>query len=167
MTNISGLVPCVCLFLRFGGRSFYVNLVTWSIFWHFLVRIPGTMNLCHFDLGGFIPLGLVEVFLVVWIVWMVVSPRDMGVHFFLSPPDYGTVGWMLLYLGWVQSDVRSPGVDGLVWPIDNRRNALIWVRLDALYFVSSYLTIISDLSQLLFVSDNRLSLASRGPSIRC
>ena len=55
--------------------------------------------MCHFDIGGFIPLGLVEVFLVGWIVWMVLYPRDIGVHVCLYPPDYGHVGWMLLYLG--------------------------------------------------------------------
>ena len=112
-------------------------------------------------------MGLVEVFLVGWNVWMVLSPCDMGVHVCLSPPDYGPIGWMLLFLGWVQADVSRPGVYGPGWPTHNCRNALIWVREDALSFMSSYLTIIADMSQLLFVSDNKLSLASRGPSIRC
>ena len=63
VTNVSGLVPCVCLFLRFGGRAFYVNLVTWLIFRQYIVWRPGKMHLCKFYLGGFIPLVLVEVLL--------------------------------------------------------------------------------------------------------
>ena len=41
-----------------------------------------------------------------WIFWMVVSPRDMGVHVCLDPPEYGPVGWKLLSLNWVLSDAR-------------------------------------------------------------
>ena len=49
-----------------------------------------------------------------WIFWMVVSPRDMGVHVCLDPPDYGPVGWKLLYLYWVRADDLCLGVDGPV-----------------------------------------------------
>ena len=82
--NIFRLVTCVLLFPRSSGRSFSIKLVIWLIFQKYLVQIPRTIHLCFFDLGGFIPLGLVGIFLVCFIGWVVVSLHDLGVHVFLD-----------------------------------------------------------------------------------
>ena len=39
-----------------------------------------------------------------WIFWMVVSPRDMGVHVCLDPPDYMVLlgGCYFLWIGYRQ-----------------------------------------------------------------
>ena len=58
-----------------------------------------------FDISVFIPLGFVDNLLVGWIWWVVVSPHDLGVHVWLSPPEYFPVGWVLLSLGWVHAYV--------------------------------------------------------------
>ena len=119
------------------------------------------MHLRWFDLGWFITLDLVEVVLVGWFGWVVVYPRELGVHVCLAPPEYCPVGWVSLYFGWVLVYFHCPWVYGPGFPIRNCRNALIWVSIYAFYILASSLVIITDLRQLSLVSANSLSVASR------
>ena len=104
-TALTRLVSLVLRFPILGGCAVYVRMVTWSIFWKCLVRIPGTMHLLHFDLGGLTPLRLVEDVLVGWLGWVVVLLHEMGEHFYLALPGACHVGWVLNSLVWVNADV--------------------------------------------------------------
>ena len=64
------------------------------------------MNLNQFDIGGFIPLVLLEVVLMGWIGWVVVSLHEMGVNVCLDPPGSFPLGWLLLSLVWAQEDIH-------------------------------------------------------------
>ena len=59
------------------------------------------MHICLFGIVGFIRLFLVEVVLVGWIGWVVVSPHDLCMNFCLDYPDSSPVGLVLIPLGWV------------------------------------------------------------------
>ena len=91
---------------------FSFNLETWLIFKRCLVRIPGTIHIRCYYIGGFTPLGLLDVVLVGWIGWVLVSTCYLGVHVCLAPPKSCTVEWVLLSLGWVCEYFLCPGVDG-------------------------------------------------------
>ena len=124
------------------------------------------MHLCYFYLGVFIILGLVKFVLVGCFGWVVVSPRELGIHVFLYPPESCLVGCLFLYLGWFLADVFCPELYGPCWPIWHHSTALIWVRVGALSVEASTLEILSNVIQFFFLSTDSLNGASRGCPIR-
>ena len=115
LTPSAGCVDCILWVVcanfrnpRLGVHAFSIRMANSSIFFRCLVQIPVTINICHFDLCGLIPLSLVVVVFVGWFGWVVVTPHDLDEHVFLAPPRYCIVGWVLPYLGWVCADVFCP-----------------------------------------------------------
>ena len=85
-------------------------------------------DLSYFAIGKLIPSVSVQVVLVGGIRCMMLSTCDLGVHVWLSPPEYFPVGWVLLSLGWVHAYVFCLGSDSTGWYIQYCSTTLIWWR---------------------------------------